>query len=173
MPASYGGAFFHVETGSKESGRRIVLHEWPKKDQGYPEDMGRKTRQFSVRGYCIAYPFDTPELLYQRDYRKARDRLIAALEREGPALLQLPTIPPAYVVNMNYRWAEEQKFGGFCVFDMSFVEYGVPDQTIDNPAGMLAQTANDLRDQMKTVMDNVDEMLRLHAIGAGNIPGPG
>lgn len=171
MPASYGGAFFHVEQGSKEGGRHIVLHEWPKKDIGYPEDMGRKSRQFSVRGYCIAFPFDTSELLYQRDYRKARDRLITALEREGPALLQLPTIPPVYVVNMQYRWSEEQRFGGFCVFDMSFVEFGVPDQTIENPASVLNQAAKALQAQIVSVMGEIDQTLRNSTLSPP--PGPG
>src|SRR5215467_7062810 len=103
LPASFHGAFFHVDTGTKESGRATVVHEFPKKDLPYPEDMGRRARLFNVRGYCIVYPTDVPAaqqnaaLLYQRDYRDARDALIAALETDGPALLQLPTIRPILV----------------------------------------------------------------------------
>ena len=51
-----------------EGGRRIVMHEFPKKDIGYPEDMGRRARRFSVRGYIINLP--------RRDVRAAvLDRL--------------------------------------------------------------------------------------------------
>ena len=35
MPASFRGAMFHVEAGGKESGRRIVVHEFPKKEFPY------------------------------------------------------------------------------------------------------------------------------------------
>jgi prophage DNA circulation protein len=184
MPASYGGAFFHVEQGSKENGRRIVLHEFPKKEIPYPEDLGRRARLYSVRGYCIAYPIDTPEPLYTRDYRDARNLLIAALEREGPALLQLPTIPAVLVVNMQYRWSEEEKLGGYCVFDMSFVEYGVPETPQIAPSDVLNAQAIALRDQVVAAMANATETLRVQALAAGVVlppstpptptpPGPG
>ena len=78
QPASFRGAFFHVETNSKENGRRIVVHEFPKKDLPYAEDMGRRAYEFSVRGYCIVYPKDLVgerNELYRRDYRIARNRL--------------------------------------------------------------------------------------------------
>jgi prophage DNA circulation protein len=126
MPAFFRGALFHVEAGSKESGRRIVVHEFPKKDQPYAEDMGRRAVEFTVRGYCIAYPMDTPVELYRRDYTVARDRLIAELERTdfrgGP--LQLPMLPPMVVMPIRYRLTEEERFGGYCTFDMTFVERG-------------------------------------------------
>src|SRR5215471_8324607 len=91
LPASFRGAMFHVDSGSKESGRRIVVHEFPKRDIPYAEDMGRRSMEFSVRGYCITFPVDTSVDLYMRDYRLSRDALITALEMEGPGPLQLPT----------------------------------------------------------------------------------
>jgi prophage DNA circulation protein len=141
LPASFRGAFFHVEAGSKESGRAIVVHEFPKRDYPYPEDMGRRTMQFAVRGYCIVYPTNTNEPLYQRDYRVARDLLFAALEEIGKGVLQLPTIPPMLVVCPQYRWTEEQKLGGYCTFDMTFVEWGDP------PGAAPSSSRNDLINQ--------------------------
>ena len=138
LPASFRGAFFHVEVGSRENGRSIVLHEFPKSDYPYPEDMGRKAMQFTVRAYCITYPVDTPEPLYSRDYRVARNALLTALEQEGQGVLQLPTIPPIVVVCPQYRWTEEQKLGGYCTFDMTFIEYGDP------PGAPQASTQADL-----------------------------
>jgi prophage DNA circulation protein len=79
-----------------------------------------------VRGYCIAYPVETGVVLYQRDYRQPRNALIAALEQEGPGELQMPTLPPMKVRCHKYSIKEEEKYGGFCTFDMSFVEFGVP-----------------------------------------------
>jgi len=124
MPASFRGAMFHVETGTRESGRRIVIHEFPKKNEPYSEDMGQIAIQFTVRGYCIVYPFDADQPLYQRDYRTARNLLASALEKEGPGYLQLPTMTPLSVVCMRYRLTENEKQGGYCVFDMQFVEAG-------------------------------------------------
>jgi prophage DNA circulation protein len=127
LPASFRGALFHVEAGAKDGGRRIVVHEFPKKETPYSEDMGRRTLTFSVRAYLLTFPVETGIALYSRDYRIARDQLIDALDSaEGPGVLQLPTIAPIMVVCPQYRWTEEEKLGGYCVFDMTFVEFGSP-----------------------------------------------
>ena len=156
MPASYRNALFHVETSSKENGRRIVTHQFPKKEVPYSEDMGREAKTFTVRGYCICFPYDTDVDLYKRDYRKARDALIRVLEMPGPGALQLPTYPnsPIYVVVTRYRVSEEVRFGGFCVFDMSFAEFGfAPSRTQPtDPTAMLKQRAQEMRQQ---VMNNL------------------
>jgi prophage DNA circulation protein len=129
MPACFRSAFFHVEAGSMESGRRVVNHEYPKKDlsaPNYAEDMGRRAKMFTVRGYTIVYGRQTGIALYDPDYRIARDALIDALETAGPGVLQLPTMRPFKVMCQSYRWTEEERTGGYCTFDMTFVEYGSP-----------------------------------------------
>jgi hypothetical protein len=165
LPASFRGAFFHVEVGSQENGRSIVLHEFPKSDFPYPEDMGRKAKQFTVRAYTIAYPFDTEEPLYQRDYRVARDLLFEALEAEGPGVLQLPTRQPLLVVCPQYRWTEEQKLGGYCTFDLSFMEYGDPPGAAGTPTprANLVNFANAMTARMLEVMNGADAKLRADA----------
>jgi prophage DNA circulation protein len=125
--ASFRNAEFHVEVVTQENGRRIVTHEFPKKEEPYSEDMGRQAFKFSLRGYCITYPIevrDNPSLLYKRDYRLARNALLTELETEGPGWLVLPTLPPMLVVNTGYRVGEEQRLGGYCTFDMQFTELG-------------------------------------------------
>jgi prophage DNA circulation protein len=146
LPASFRNARFHVEAGAVESGRRIVLHEFPKKDDPYAEDMGRKARDFTVRGYLIQYPKDLEgNELYSADYRPARNALIKALETEGPAALQLPLLPQIMVVVKGYRLVEEDRTGGYCVFDMMFVEYGwPPTHAKQNSASQVTDRANDL-----------------------------
>jgi prophage DNA circulation protein len=127
LPAHFDGRAFHVDTGSRESGRRIVGHDFPKKEIGYAEDMGKRTVMFSVRGYCIVYPHETgsASLLFRRDYRLARDALQDRLETGGPGVLQLPTFAPMNVKCQRYRLTETEKEGGYCVFDMQFIEAGV------------------------------------------------
>ena len=133
LPAHFDGRLFHVESGSRESGRRIVVHEFPKRDIPYSEDMGRSAITFTVRGYIIVYPHNDqtvlnqyPNTIYQRDYRYARNFLQERLDAGGAGLLQLPTFRPVRCYCQRYRMTEEQKFGGYVVFDMQFVEEGKP-----------------------------------------------
>jgi len=61
----------------------------------------------------------------------------------------LPLQDPVVVVCSRYRLTEEERFGGYCVFDMSFVELGVPPfnptpSTYQN----LLQTSQAMRDQV-------------------------
>lgn len=147
LPAHFDGCQFHVESGSMEGGRRIAMHEFPKKEKPYAEDMGRRATEFSVRGYVIVYPHDDPDgsLLYRRNYQDARDVLQARLDRGGPGPLLLPTMPKQalLVVCSRYRMTEEDRLGGYCVFDMSFAERGVqPFRLAPDTASLLnAQTA--------------------------------
>ncbi len=123
LPAMFNGAPFHVESGSVENGRRIVLHEFPKRDKPYAEDMGRRAYRFTVRAYCIAYPTNRSQLL-QPDYRKPRDQLKQKLDAGGSGKLQLPGGITETVVCERYRLTEEEKLGGYCVFDITFAEAG-------------------------------------------------
>jgi prophage DNA circulation protein len=117
LPAQYKGAQFFVESGGPESGRRIVLHEFPKRDPPYAEDMGRRARRISVRAYCI-------QSARRPDYRGPRDALKSALEAPGAGKLQLPFLNLGQVVVERYKLTEEDKYGGYCVFDITFAEAG-------------------------------------------------
>jgi prophage DNA circulation protein len=154
LPAHFAGRMFHVESGSRENGRSIVMHEFPKKDLPYAEDMGRRAVEFSVRGYCIQYPMDTTVPLYMRDYTVARDQLVDRLEAGGAGQLQLPMQTPMIVACSRYRLTEEQRLGGYCVFDMSFVEQGAaPFAPVVDPTEQLIQKSIELR---QTVLDAID-----------------
>jgi prophage DNA circulation protein len=152
--ASYNGAPFHCESNARESGRRIVEHEFPKKELPYAEDMGRHAREFTIRAYCIVFPRDDDDL-FTRDYRNPRNRLMTALETEGPGTLQLSTQPPQTVVVTKYRMSEEERFGGYCVFDITFLEYGL-DPLLDpgqqDTQANVANAAQAVQDQVQRVL---------------------
>lgn len=143
LPASFRNAEFHVEAMSEDNGRRLVMHEFPKKNTPYAEDMGRRAYGYTVRGYIVAYMRDTPSPLYQRDYTLARDALRAALDQGGGGRLQLPSLPPVIVAVDRYRMTEEQRLGGYCTFDIQFAEQGeapgVP--PLSSREALLAQSA--------------------------------
>src|SRR4029077_3951952 len=126
LPASFRNAQFYCEANSREGGRRHVQHEFPKRDMPYGEDMGRRAVNCTVRGYCICYR-RTNTTLQNRDYRIARDLLLNMLEDNSPGLLILPFAKTAmFVTCTQYRLTEEDKLGGYCVFDMTFAEKGLP-----------------------------------------------
>jgi prophage DNA circulation protein len=159
IPASFRFAFFFVEASSRDSGRRIVEHEFPKKELPYAEDMGRRAKTFTIRAYCITYPVTTEEPmlvgLYNRDYRVGRDALISALEQPGPGVLIFSTMPQENVVVTRYRVTEEEKLGGYCTFDIEFTEFGLPPQYLtpsQNTNAALASAADALRAQIKAGM---------------------
>jgi prophage DNA circulation protein len=154
VPASFRGAAFFVESNSRDSGRRIITHEFPKKDLPYSEDMGRKAKIFSIRAYCVTAVKTLAGQnanLYNVDYRIVRDALIAALEAPGPGTLVLSTLPQENVVVSRYRLNEEERFGGYCTFDIEFAEYGVPPQYLtpsQNTNAALNGAADALRSQI-------------------------
>jgi prophage DNA circulation protein len=116
--AWFRGASFHVETDMRASGRRVALHQYPKRNTPYAEDMGRQAIQFKVQGYLIG-----------PNYLDDKDILIGCLEADGPGLLQLP-MPyqggTIMVMVQSYAVTEARERGGYCVVDMGFIEYGDP-----------------------------------------------
>jgi prophage DNA circulation protein len=160
--ASYKNASFFCEVNSRNNGRRIITHEFPKKDIPYSEDMGRRAKVFTIRGYCITYPYSMEGDaggLYNIDYRVARDNLLYVLEQSGPGTLVLPTLPQENVVVTRYRLIEEEKLGGYCVFDMEFAEFGLDPQQLTqsaNTSQVLNTAADTLRNQAARGMAGPD-----------------
>ena len=72
-----------------------------------------------MQGYVIVSPLSP-------NYLPARDALIAQLEADGPAYLKLPTRNSEEVMCEQYRWEETQERGGIAIFDMVFIERGMP-----------------------------------------------
>ena len=79
QPAAFRNAQFFVETDARVGGRRVAVHEYPKRNTPYAEDMGRKALRFLVQGYLIG-----------PHYWEQKNRLIAELDKDGPGLLRLP-----------------------------------------------------------------------------------
>ncbi len=132
VPASFRGAQFHVEVQARSGGRRLAPHEYPKRDDPYTEDMGRRGRAFSVTGYLIGPGF-----------RGARDALIAALESEGAGQLRLPTGHAMQVLCSTYNAAERRERGGYVEIDMQFLEAGSqePTRTSEDTQAKVKETA--------------------------------
>jgi prophage DNA circulation protein len=152
LQASFRAATFHVEAGSKETGRRIVMHEFPKRDLPYAEDMGRRAKTFTIRAYCIAFTQNIKGFpLYSVDYRTPRNTLLSALEALGQGNLHLPRLRGETVVVDHYRMTEEEKLGGYCVFDIDFREFGLP-PSYTSPALNTGAALNTVADVIRALV---------------------
>jgi prophage DNA circulation protein len=123
LPASFCGVPYHVEHQARSSGRRIVMHEYPKRNTPYAEDMGRHAIRYQVTGYLIGPSYNLIKLA-----------LITVLENAAGGLLVDPyLVTPMMAVCERYSVTEVRERGGYCTFDMMFAEAG-------NPGNSLAQT---------------------------------
>jgi len=140
--ASFKGVPFFVDQQGQASGRRTVIHEYPKRDLPYAEDMGRAAYRYQMTGYLIQYPDRDPANPRTRrnsmstDYSINRDRLRQVLDQVGPGVLNDPYNPNLSHLGYGgqtlmfmcerYTCSESRERGGYCVFEMGFVEAGWP-----------------------------------------------
>jgi DNA circularisation protein len=126
--ASFKGAYFHVEQQGRSSGRRTVVHEYPKRDIPFAEDMGRHAIRYQMTGYVIEM-----DRRNELDYQVAKNRLIRVLESEDAGELRDPYMPatehlayaPLLFMCERYTVTETRERGGVATFEMLFVEAGV------------------------------------------------
>lgn len=112
--ASFRGVPFEVEDEEGEFGRRVQVHEYPKRDKPYTEDLGRATRRITINAYLIG-----------DDYPQKRDRLIAAIETEGAATLVHPWYGEMKGnVDGTVRVTHSKGEGRMCRVSFQFVESG-------------------------------------------------
>lgn len=130
QPASFRGAPFFVEPSADTSGgRRLAIHEYPGRDRPYAEDLGRSAREYSLE--CI---------VLGADYMAARDRMVEALEREGPGTLVHPYLGTVQVLVRRFRVRETTREGGAARLSITLVEAGAerqPAAAADTAAGVV------------------------------------
>jgi prophage DNA circulation protein len=118
VPASFAGAQYHVEQQARSGGRRVVLHEYPKRDMPYAEDMGRSAMRYQITGYILG-----------PSYFQGKQALMSALDK-GEGLLVDPYLAsPKNCICDRYSVSETRERGGYCTFEMSFMEVGSPGNT--------------------------------------------
>lgn len=123
LAGSYRGVRFHVERSDTTGGRRWLIHEYPRRDRPYAEDMGRKAREWRLSLFVAG-----------DDYDRQRDALIEALDAPGVATLVHPYLGSFKAVASDVRWSESTREGGVCSFQVTFAEAGeeaYPATTVD------------------------------------------
>lgn len=111
---SFRGVSFYYNTLEGEIGRRTVVKEFPGRDQPAVEDLGRRTRRFTLEMYVLG-----------DDYDAQRDQLRDALEQPGPGQLVHPYWGNLTVnVDGPVRVRETLREQGVARFAVTFVEAG-------------------------------------------------
>lgn len=112
-PASFKGVPFKVEDHEAEYGRRLVVNEYPYRDEPYTEDLGASARRYNVTAYIIG-----------DDYMSVRDALLDAIEAGGAGVLIHPYLGTKDVICETARLRESRAEGRIAVISMSFVQAG-------------------------------------------------
>ena len=114
LRGSFRGAPFHIqEHDSLQGGRRLQVHEYPGRNQAYPEDLGKITPLGDIECYVIG-----------KNYHLGRDLLVAACNREGPGILVHPYLGIHRVSCSECRVSERSSEGNMARFTLRFVSAG-------------------------------------------------
>ncbi|MBR0871204.1 DNA circularization N-terminal domain-containing protein [Bradyrhizobium tropiciagri] len=111
--ASYKGTPFFVERDEEEGGRRIVVHQFPMRDDPYLEDLGEDKREFQVVAYVASDAADTQAAA-----------LAASCASRGPGNLVLPTHGPIIVRCLSFQRQRDKDKHGYIAFRLDFVREG-------------------------------------------------
>lgn len=119
-PAKLGKASFLVDsTAMPQMGRNVHVHEYPQRDKPYVEDLGRKTREFTLECYVLSTADNN------HDYMPDRDALIAELETAGTKTLVHPYLGEMKVTVTDPTGPREStREGGMARFTITCVESG-------------------------------------------------
>lgn len=128
QPASFRGVPFGVLGSEGSFGRRQAVHEYPMKDKAFPEDMGRQTRRFVIRGFLVEN-----SLVYGGgSVFDQRDRMVKAIETAEAGTLVHPSLG-RMKVSGTLTTNEKADEGRYIELVFSFVEDGA--RLFPNTAG--------------------------------------
>ena len=111
--ASFREVEFHVYGADATYGRRQADHEYPQREKGYTEDLGKRLRRFPLQGF-----------VYGRNWLTQAQRLIEACEKPGPGLLVHPWLGTFMAVCEECRPRFHRGHHGRVDFDLTFKEPG-------------------------------------------------
>lgn len=110
--AAYGRAEFFVESDKIETGRRLVVHQFPHRDTPYVEDMGRDANKVQVTAYVANASAESDA-----------HTLKSECEARGPKTLRLPLDTLLVHCEKCSRDFSKDRLG-FIAFSLSFVRDG-------------------------------------------------
>ena len=113
QPASFRGIRFHAEEVPGEMGRRVLVHEYPLRDEPETEDMGAAAKKYNFKAFLLG-----------ADALQQRDVFEAALNQNGVGTLIHPFYGALRVRVAAARPIYSAKKRGRISYSISFVEAG-------------------------------------------------
>lgn len=109
LPASFRGIKFLIEQAAVPVGRKGQLHEYPQRDEPFFESLGKQTQVHKVSAYVIG-----------DDCFERRDKLLEALEKEGPGELVHPWLGRMLVDVGECDLTHSRTEGGMARLELTF-----------------------------------------------------
>lgn len=107
---SFRGVPFYVSgRQNQRGGRRIAKREFPLRENGGADDLGKSLREYSFKAVLLG-----------TDYLSARDALITALDTPGAGELVHPNYGTISVQIATWECTENTRNGGSADFDITF-----------------------------------------------------
>lgn len=112
--ASFRGVEFLTDGAEVERGRRLVVHQYPRREEWDVEDLGRSARRYPLEIYILASRMAD-------GFWSQRDRIAEALEAEGPGTLVHPYYGSLQVHVEDARESYSTRDGGVVRWSVKFV----------------------------------------------------
>lgn len=112
-PASFRGIPFFVAHDEEVPGRRLVVHEFPMRDEPFVEDLGEAARRFQVEAYLASDAADVQAAA-----------LVAAVAARGAGALVLPTHGVIQAHAAAASRMRDKDTHGYIAFRIEFVRAG-------------------------------------------------
>jgi prophage DNA circulation protein len=114
LPVIWRGIAFRFGNYALRGGRRVAIHEFPTRDDPFTEDLGRRIRQYRLRGHVIGPMWEA-----------SRDALISACEDSCTVgTLVHPYLGPLRVRCIDFEVSEDKDAGQIANFELTIVEAG-------------------------------------------------
>ncbi len=113
QPGSWRGVGFVLDAGQTAAGRRIALHEYPYRDDAWPEDLGKLPRRFTVQAFLVG------DDVYQQ-----RDAMLRVVEQSGAGTLVHPTLGSIQCVLLEFSATDRRERGRYVEVQFAFILAG-------------------------------------------------
>ena len=137
-PASFKGVPFWAERDKDIFGKRLVVHEFPGRDDPFIEDLAAKARLFEVTAYFVDDTADSDA-----------DAFVAAMLQAGPGILVLPAQGPVMARGHAGERERVRDRAGYFGVQAKFYQEG--SSTPNAPTDFLAQLVFDAGDALASV----------------------
>jgi prophage DNA circulation protein len=164
--AQYGTVKFLYEDVETAAGRRTSIHTYPYRDEVWVEDLGKKPRQFEIRGFLVENDLVTKS----QGVTAERDRLLKLCEGSAPQTLIHPTLgTQKNVTCLSLELNDRRDLGMVIEFRMSLIITGQRLYPTPTVATQQNVAANAQKSWLATALDFAKSVASAIQLGAAMV----